>query len=728
MSQLNIQYRMTDKRLTQEANDCLGGVPMKVWMLVLLTFSCSAFSSEFTHIKLKPDFEEYLTQTRSKSNSLKSKSKASNAQAGNAVEDVFKRALLGATPDFKSDINTPIPVDGEESLLYEEIRRHLQTAHSQIGADQVQQINRFNQQFNLGTSNFSGFSWQKPFGVVQVYVDRQVTPNILGQKQDWLVMDSFTFSIEASTFLEKLNESGLTNMNSMEIGAFAGITFKRVYTYWHYANSYQDGLQSDFTKLFLPFTKFNTSGMETMADQEIMKREDLWTASGGGLITTPPVYNMSLSAGVLSETDFQNVTSIENNLKENQRFKVGVLSKKSAMLGATVELQLDFFKLIKFSLLRYDLNYEYSSGKEFTLGFTNNQFAQIKENNEQGDEFRSILRGFGSVKKLEPYVVRLDESSSSEQTQRGSILIWGKLQKSKTEQIRVIKDNTVHLFLKNYAQNVKVVQDIFSRIFSAIIYKLLKLPIGATNAAIYSRQLIMEYHATHPQAADPKIARIDSTEQFSFILTQYYNAARTDRWIDKKYKKDIIWFVENFTTLPITYKMDIRNEILKGPMMVESNLRVERAGFQYILATDENDIFGKISKVCESKRTSEWMQEISRREMLEQTQLGPENCVKNMGLKYLSFKSDYVANLLKPSIAMFKDFITQYYKEAGNIAELQSLFGAENTFINGRLQASTSMGMPFNTVFSSGQFRGLGVIDNFKRSNGSRMPASIPSE
>lgn len=697
---------------------------MKVWMLLLLlTFSYSAFSSEFTHIKLNPEFESYLTQTKSKSNATKS---MSTKAASGGLDNVLKSALLGAALGVKGDINTPIPVDGEESLLYEEIRRHLETAHSQLGMEQVQQINRFNQQFNLGTSNFSGFSWQKPFGVVQVYVDRQVTPNIFGQ--NWLVMDSFTFSVEATTFLEKLNEAGLTTMSGTEIGAFAGITFKRVYTYWHYANSYQDGLQSDFGKLFLPFLKFNQSGMETMGDEEIMKREDVWTASAGGLISTPPIYNISFSAGVLAEYDYQNVTTVQNSLKEDQRFKVGVLGKKSVMVGATAELQLDFFKLIKFSLLRYDLNYEYSSGKEFTLGFNNNQWATVKADGEKNAEFKSLLRGTGTVAKLEPYVVRLDESSSSELSQRGSILIWGKLQKSKTEQIRVIKDNVVHVFFKNYAQNVKVVQNIFSRIFSAIVYKLLKLPIGATNAAIYSRQLTMEYEATHPQAADPKISRIDNTEQFSFVLTQYYNAARTDRWIDKRFKNDVIWFVENFTTLPANYKTDIRNEVLKGPMIVESNLRVEKAGFQYLLQTDESQVFGKIAKVCDSKKTAQWMQDDSRRDMLEHSQSGREGCVKDIGLQYLQFKYDYATNLLKPSLAKFKDFITKYYKESENIADLQSLFGAENTFINGKLQAATNMGMTFNTAFSSGQFRGLGVIDTFKRGTGSRMPASIASE
>ncbi len=54
--------------------------------------------------------------------------------------------------------------------------------------------------------------------------------------------------------------------------------------------------------------------------------------------------------------------------------------------------------------------------------------------------------------------------------------------------------------------------------------------------------------------------------------------------------------------------------------------------------------------------------------------------------------------------------------------------GVENTFIHGQLKATTPQNAQFVTSFSTGQFRGLGVIDNYKRSVGSRQPASIISE
>jgi hypothetical protein len=332
------------------------------------------------------------------------------------------------------------------------------------------------------------------------------------------------------------------------------------------------------------------------------------------------------------------------------------------------------------------------------------------------------------VKRLEPYVVRLDESTSSALQQRGSLLIWGRLQKQKTELIRVIKEDLVKVFYKSYAQNVRVVQNVFSRLFSALIYKLLKLPLSVNNSAVYSKQFTIEYEASHPQATDPSVIRVDNAEQFSFVLTQYYSAARTDRWVDRRFKNDLIWFTDNFTTLPKTFKEDIQNEVLKGPILIESNVRVEKSGFQFLIAAPMDNVFEHLARVCRSKKAQQWTIESSRRDLLLQAQEGTEKCVKDLGLVFVDFKSDYANNFLKPSLAKFKNFLKNYYKKAKTIADIQALFGAENTFVNGRIQAQTSVGVAFSTTFSAGQFRGLGVIDTFKRKTGGRSPASIVSE
>jgi hypothetical protein len=125
---------------------------------------------------------------------------------------------------------------------------------------------------------------------------------------------------------------------------------------------------------------------------------------------------------------------------------------------------------------------------------------------------------------------------------------------------------------------------------------------------------------------------------------------------------------------------------------------------------------------------SEWADENSRAQLLRKLQVGAEKCVKTIGSHFIDFKNDYKQNQLKPSLVKFKTFLTKYFKKAENLAALSALFGASNTFIHGQLKATTQANAQFVTSFSTGQFRGLGVIDNFKRSLGSRQPASIVSE
>jgi hypothetical protein len=701
-----------------------GGL-MQVWMLIICLFSVSARAAEFQHIKLHPDFEQYLSDGQLKSSPIQTQGLKTQHSLHSGLGEKIREVLLGQNGNFTN----PTESEGEESLLYQEIRRHLEAAHQEIGAKQVTQLNAINQQFNLGNQNFSGFSWQRPFGVVGVSADRQVTPNLFGS--NWLVQDTFSFELEATTFLEKLGQAGLAAMSEAEIAAFAGITFKRVYTYYHYANSYQEGLLSDFSKLFLQFTRFNLSGIRAMQHEEIMKREDQWSIRAGGLITTPPLYNISLSGGVLAERAFEQQVSLQSNLgkaQTDERLRLSLKSKKTTNIGATLGLQLDFFKLIQLSLLRYDLSYQYASAQEFTLGMNANQFQAIATSSREVGELKRILRGYGSIKYLEPYIVRLDESSSSSLNSNGSVLLWGRIQKSKTEQIRIIKNEAVKVFFKNYALSVRVVQNFFGRLFSAAVYKLFKLPMGVKNVAMYKRLITMEYEATHPQASDPKVARLEDSEQFSLVLTQSYEAARTDRWIDQKFKQDVIWFIDAFTTLTADYKTSVRQELLRGPMLIETNLRIGKEGFDYLLERPTDEVFQQLVFVCGSHRMRDWTRESSRQILLASLLIDNDACVSSLGKKYLSFKRDYLNHHLRPSLAKFKTFLAQYFKQAGNIKALTALFGASNTFMHGRLQAKTAGGNDFNTSFSAGQFRGLGVIDNFKRNSGTRMPASIVSE
>lgn len=703
-----------------------------VWMLILALAGFSAQAQTFQHIKFTKSFEQYLNGPQKTMGTL---SKSAMVQA-DPFKEILRDAVFGKDAAKKAPVAKGLspfpPADGEESLLYEQIRQELEASHQQIGIQEVTQLNRINQQFNLGTSTFAGFSWQKPIGTVQIWADRQVTPNAFTEDENdvWLVTDTFTIEVQATTFLEKLKEAGIVDAGT-DIGAFAGLTFKRVYRYDHYAKNYNEGLLVDFSKLFLPFLVFNAEGVAKMGDKEVIKRQDLWTAKAGGLITTPPLYGFSFSAGALAEYAYEAETSMQafkNTDPAAQAMVMNIWSKSSTVAGATASLQLDFFKLLQITLLRFDLSYEYGKGKNYVLSMNTNDINHVRNNAEELSEWRGVLRGKRDVKLLEPFVVRLDEVTTEAIETHGSVFLWGKMTKNKTEQKRIIKDGKVNTFYKNYASNVRYVQNLLSRFLTAIIYKLLKLPMGTKNVAIYSKNVILEYQDSHPQSTNQDIIRVASEEKFSFSIIQSYEANGISKSYEKQYKNDVIWFVDQFTTLDKSWIENIKKGDIKGPVRVESDLKVDKTGFLYFTALSADNVFGSIVGVCKSKKLKDWTTEESRVKLLKQTPSNDQDkCVRNVGLNYLAFRDDYATSNKAPSLRKFKDFLTQYYKVSESITALNNLFGQNNTFISGRLSGKFSDGIIRSIPFANGQFRGNGVIDNFLRANNDRNPASIQS-
>ena len=225
----------------------------------------------------------------------------------------------------------------------------------------------------------------------------------------------------------------------------------------------------------------------------------------------------------------------------------------------------------------------------------------------------------------------------------------------------------------------------------------------------------MQYVVNHPQAADPEIVRLNSSEEFSFDLNQSIEVHGTTKKTEKSHKEDVIWFIDQFTTLPKTIVDAFKKDELKGPVRVESTLKVEKAGFDYFVKRPLGEFFAQIAWVCKSKKMNDWVSEVKRPAMLKAKQSGNEKCVQDMGLDVMDFLSDYQANFSKPAIAKFSKFLKAYYKLTDSANDLAAIFGANNTFMMSKIEATSPIGTTFSQTVSHGQFRGLGVIDNFSR-------------
>mgnify|MGYP003390270009 CR=1 FL=1 len=664
---------------------------------------------EFQHIRLNPEFvSEVQGRSRMGSKSLHESQPHWRSRLVPILFDNEVAELNVQSGTAQKSMRSEGPWEGQDSQLYFQIQGWLGNQYQGIGAQQANQVNHYNSMFNLGTQNFSGFSWQKPFGGFTLNVDRQLSPELGSDK--WVVMDTFTIEIEASTFLGKLGEGGVVNMTDSEIAAFAGIKLKRIYTTYHYANSFMEGLIIDYTSLFLPFLAHSPSRVLQMKPGELMKREDQWTMGAGGLIESPPFYGLSFHAGVLAEMSYQSIITMQaidkaSQVKPGEFLRVSHHSAQRKSAGVSAGLQLDFFKILQLTLLSYDLSYSAEKNKEFNLSFTENDRVALATNADLGREFAGLLRkNSPEIRYLEPYVVMLKEGEENESTSRAMLLLWGNLKKSALEKTRIIKDQIVKEYFTHHSESIRMVQNFWSRLFSSLIFRIFKFNSYVYNEAAFSRKLAMEYEATLPQSPDPEKMWIENTEQFSMNLSLSYEAARTDRWSDKSYKKDMENFLLRYTTLPANYRTMLRNEELVGPTLATMSAKVMGDGLAHFNALAESEVRSVFSDVCNEDK----------------------DCITELMTPYQQYKKVWT-DMQRLELVQLKKLMGLFSKKLKSLEPLRGLFG-DYVFIHGTFRAASRAGMNFSTTFSSGQFRGVGVIDTFRRLNGTRTPATVGGE
>ena len=685
---------------------------MMLWRFLLIIASLGAVARAdenlgLRFIRLNPDF---VRAVQGSAHTAKAAGRA-DAHTNHAWQDRLVPIFFGgeATPSNQKRMGTRASGgDGQDSLIYDQIHTWLGEQYTTIGQQQASQVALFNQQFNLGAQNFSGFTWQRPFGGFSVHAFRQISPDLFDDKR-WIVMDTFTINVEAASFLGKLAEGGVVSLMPSEIAGFAGINFKRTYTTYHFATDANSALYAEYTDLFLPFLAYRPGAALNLPAGKIMRREDAWTVGAGGLIESPSYYGLSFNAGALAELThsatltLQGVTTAEA-LRPGEFLRVSHASSQARDAGVAAGLQLDFFNILNLTLFSFDLEYHAKAEKTFHLSFIGEDRPALAEG-DKGHEFAELLRkNSPEVRFLAPHVVKLDEHSTSGNSSRTMLLLWGTLKKSSMEKIRVIKDGLNRDFFRHHSESVRLVQNFWSRLFSSFIFRLFSFRSFVQNDAALTRRLDIEYEGTLPQSPDPAHMAAEHQEQFSFTVNFTYEAARTDRWQDRSYKEDMEQFMARYTTLSAQLRGMVRNGELKGPMRTAVNLRVMGDGLVHLNGLPDKDVETVLNNVCKKKKP----------------------CLKRLLDPFREYKK-ILAGTKRLELALLKKTLTGILKEAQDLGPFRHLFG-EYAFINGQFNATSRSGMPFATSFANGQFRGLGVIDTFQRQNGTRTPASVSAE
>lgn len=675
-----------------------------------------ATAQGFKHFKLKGDLKNFSqTQTSQGSRRVKSASTQKVVQA--TISKIVAEKILKINSNNKSIVDNDLPP------LLQKIVEIMGTRYNEIGQRETQPL-LLNHQVGGGVMNFSGFTWNKPFANFGLWANREIAPDLFSER--WIVHDTLLVSVSASTLLTNLKAEDLIDIDEDTIGAFAGISFQRTYHYYHFSETFLKGLVADYSKLFLSFAKFNMKNALDLPPYELMKKEDQFSFNAGGFVNSPPFYGFSARGGVLINVAFENELTVQSLGPADQRvddefLRVSVDKKWDVSSAAHLSLQVDFFNLLKLTIMSYDLEYSYGKSNKTHLSFYDKDKEIIAQSKPHKKEFKKLVSGVSDkVDNWKENIVQKDERMSQNRNSKYSFLVLGKIRKKETEQVKVIKNGVEKVFFKHYSQSIKYVQNILSRLFNSVMYRLFEWDTGVRNAAETIKKLTIEYEQTEGIGK----TKVDSEKKFSVLFTQEFSASKTHRWIDRLYHKEALRHLSNWTTLDSKVIKMVNDKDLRGPMSLESKIQIEQFGLEYMNQLGEDKVFEVIVDICRTKRKSKWLNPSKRKKMLRLPQFGRSACVKSLGKRYLSYLGEFYKTGWN-DITKFRKFVGKFFSKSKNIEHLNRLFGRDNVFVYGQFSAKTKEGIPFSNHFKSGQFRGLGVIDSFMRKDGTTVPVKL---
>ncbi len=637
--------------------------------------------------------------------------------AGKLQEKAEKRAKLFASRNSAKSLKAIESTNSNLSPLIEELFENLGSQYNSIGEAQTQDlINNYN--FGGGVYNFSGFSWYKPMGTYSVVANRSVAPDLFSDK--WIVQDTFTINIEAATLLTNLADSGEITITEAQIGAFAGVGFSRTYSYYHYANTYLDGLTADYSKLFLSFIKFSSAHVLSLNNNEVMKRSDNFTFNAGAVATAPVGNGATLQAGVLVQTSYTNnilLQGVEGTEEDPEFLRLSIEKDIDKSVESHLSLQYDFFNILKLSLLSYDLDYTYGESNTTYLSFHQADKELINTSSGHHDEFENLINGDDTVLNWKENIIAAEHRLEENYESNLSFILFGSLKKRATEQIKIIKDGVEKVFFTNYSESTKYIQNFLSRLFSEAIKAIFELDFGASNDVKVSKKMTIEYEKVEGLEAGV----VKDEEDFSIQLRFYFQAAKTHKWYHKKYKNAAVKYTKRFSTLgeEITQKIDSKE--LRGPLVVSTSLEIEESGLNFFNQLSSSQVSQIAVNICEVDDdefvNGEFVKQRRRiASRIKRIYSSAQKCALKLIERHETYLSE-LTNHGQINLVKFKKFIGYYFTKTKSISDFDRLFGVENVYLHGSFTATTSSGSGFQTYFQSGQFKGLGVIQEFKSEN-----------
>lgn len=658
-------------------------------------------------------------------------------------------------------------VENSNSDIYQQISNEFDLEYQRIGKEESNRVLSNSGLSITGGVNSVGISYRKPFINFAVILDRNLAPDIYDDKR-WIVTDTFSVEIDASRYIGNLRNQSVLDLTEENYAAFAGLTFKRKFTWVHFANSYVDGLTKNFEKLFMPFKVLKLKHLMQLGDNEIIFREDLISFKAGGLVSAPIYPGISGSAAALVK--FTRISGLEiTSLAGTQEILISSTKEKLRSVGVSAAVQADFMKILKLTLLSYDFNYELESSNKIYLSFNKTKLLDIEENYPEVVKQinRILINKDADLDLISPYLISEERRRAERFTHKYNFLLLGKIKESKTQQIEISKEGKLKTIFRHTFEKIKYTENLISKLFAGIVYALTQTELKTGVLASDTRSLRLEYDSERNLLDKKEDLAIEENngpnEKLSLSFEVKFVSNKTKGKIGKSYKRRAQYYFENFPIVKIGRwnNQDISDLIAKNeliaPIEIEGKYQVGLEGVHYFNQLEFDEVLTAISNLCQEYPKNKF---INLRNIFD-------HCKKSIQDDYIKYYSDLShdriennevemcykeskkflflpgkkrkfiktclsainhlskQNNYKLPLWSLKKFVNNIIDKSYSHVDVYRMFGEENVFFNGSIEARTKEGFDFTTAFHRGNFKGLGVVDHYMRTEKLRSPASI---
>lgn len=675
-------------------------------------------------------------------------------KAPNAV--VSKSRLLSA-----KSFELPIPLSAStETPLFERIAQGFldYQARANEAAERVQGGSAFNV---VGGLNGVGFTLNNNFGGFSVNAYRQVAPDIFDDER-WLIVDELTIIVDAQGFLGELSDEGIIDISAENLLAFAGIAFKRVYRYTHFANSYAEALTKNYERLVFPFRWFRADQLASLGAYEYLEKTDSLSFKAGGAVSAPIGYGMAVGAGVLASFEKSAELIIQSLGPDdqgdvNERVRISYTQEKSSAVEIQARLQADFMGILKTTLFSYDFTYGQTHSETWHLSLDQASVNAVAMDNDPllEDALSDVVRlRSPRLDELAPYLVSSETRKEELMKSRYAALLLGGKKERRTEHVQTVKDGIVRSFFKHNFVKQRHVENALSRLISELFSNFLKMPTMVKNAAIETRKLSIEYEAEQDLVDDKSELRLEGATK---LLSVALNHEATVDVGSNSLREYFASYLGHYTAADPALVDMIDAGNFKHPYQLQNTYQISQAGIRSLSSRDASDIHSVIDQVCETKPSNKlygfrsllnfckWkMQKDYRNYALEvnhhaismssykecqkatkwyvfpwKKRQYLETCMRKLSERPESERLDIVP------LWRLRDFLDEFVVQSRDKVDVYEMFGLANVHGYGQVTVGQESGIPMRAMFREGLWQGTGVIDQARQDSAGRAPAAV---